>query len=404
MSASAAYLLLPAPDASWQLWRSQGTRSEETVDNPASFETRGKSLVVGVPASACRSVGLVLPMAEHNVLGQMVETQMEKRGLRRPNGDLSAHRWHLLGQIGTRAVVSVDVLAEPFPADLVQHEAKDYTAALRLTKLPAGHLVITEEQGDLVIAAGHQGRLFHSHIFALGTAPPEEVAREIQLTRMALEPDLGHEAISAAVLVGNGWDDASAKTIEALAGLPVRTLSELPPSVSSEAPSTELLLPDSVRETQESRSRRQRLVRRSVLGGLLFVSLIFLAIAYLTFLERNAAALEREVAETAGPAQAVKQTAQRWTALAPAIEVRNYPLYILSEITAIMPPSGIVVREFETKGAEIRIDGEARDAQMAFQFLEDLKKHNLLSRYEWSMPQPTVREKTATFRVQGKPL
>lgn len=404
MSASAAYLLLPAPDASWQVWKPQGIRSEETVDNPASYHPHGKSLVVGVPASACRSIGLVLPMAEHAVLTQMVEAQLEKRGLRSPDGGLAAHRWHLLGQVGTRAVISVDVLGEPFPADLIQNEAKDYTAALRLTRLPAGHLVITEEQGDLVIAAGHQGRLFHSHIFALGGASPEEIAREIQLTRMALEPDLGHDAISAAVLVGNGWDAASAAAVSELAGMPVRTLADLPPTATGDAPPATLLLPHAVKETQEARHRHLKLVRHSILGALLVASGLFLAFAYLTYLERRAASLEEEVAETAAPAQSVRQTAERWTALAPAIEPRNYPLFLLAQVTSIMPPSGIVVRDFEVKGADIQIDGEARDAQVAFQFLEDIKKHAVLSRYSWAMPQPNVREKTATFRIQGKPL
>ena len=74
----------------------------------------------------------------------------------------------------------------------------------------------------------------------------------------------------------------------------------------------------------------------------------------------------------------------------------------LNDVTSVMPPSGIVLRKFEPKTTEIEIRGEARDAQTAFQFLEDIKKHRNLGRYEWSMPQPSVREKTASFRAQGK--
>ena len=404
MSASAAYLLLPAPDASWRLWKPQGTRTEETVENPASYESKGRSLVVGVPASACLTLSWVLPMADHTVLSQMVEAQLEKRGLRGPQGTVAAHRWHLLGQIGTRAVVSVDVLAEPFPADLIQNEAQDYTAALRLTKVPTGHLVIIEEQGDLIIALGHQGRLFHSHIFALGSASTEEIAREIKLTQLALEPDLGLEAMAAVALVGDTWEPNTVKELERLVGMPVRNLSDLPPTATQDAGASDVLLPPSVREAQAERTRKHKLTRHATLGALLFVSLAFLAFAYLTSLERRAETLSAEIAETSGPAEAVKATAERWTALAPAIESRLYPMNLLSEITKILPPSGIVIREFEVKGGSIKIDGEARDAQMAFQFLEDLKKHSLLSRYAWNMPQPSVKEKTATFSVQGKPL
>ena len=77
-------------------------------------------------------------------------------------------------------------------------------------------------------------------------------------------------------------------------------------------------------------------------------------------------------------------------------------MVLLAQISQLMPPSGIVIREFEVKDNEIDLRGEARDAQMAFQFVEDLQKHKILGLYQWSKPQPTVREKTAQFRAQGK--
>jgi hypothetical protein len=50
----------------------------------------------------------------------------------------------------------------------------------------------------------------------------------------------------------------------------------------------------------------------------------------------------------------------------------------------------------------IEIRGEARDAQLAFQFIEDFKKNKILSRYTWTNPRPEVKGTTATFRAQGK--
>lgn len=69
-----------------------------------------------------------------------------------------------------------------------------------------------------------------------------------------------------------------------------------------------------------------------------------------------------------------------------------------------MPGSGIVIREFEVKGSDIEIRGEARDAQLAFQFIEDFKKNRVLSRYQWTAPRPELKGTTATFRAQGKLL
>ena len=77
-------------------------------------------------------------------------------------------------------------------------------------------------------------------------------------------------------------------------------------------------------------------------------------------------------------------------------------MVLLSQITAIMPPSGIVLKRFDTKLNEISISGDARDAQTATLFLEDLKKHTKLKAYSWSMPVPSVKDKVASFKIQGK--
>jgi len=132
------------------------------------------------------------------------------------------------------------------------------------------------------------------------------------------------------------------------------------------------------------------------------LALGFFAFAYLRFLERAAEQLQAEVAATADTADQVRRTAGHWKALAPAIEPKRYPLVLLAEITKLMPPSGIVIRDCDIRSSEIDLRGEARDAQLAFQFVEDLQKHPVLGLYTWSKPQPTVREKTAQFRAQGK--
>jgi len=402
MSFAATTLLLPSPDATWRVWKPRSTGGGEAVETPASVPNQGKPLIVGLPASACRTVGMILPNADHEILEQIIITQLDRKGLKLEGGTQRNFRWHLLTQNASVATVSVDILAEPFPQDLALSQASDYTSALRLLTLPNGHLLITEEHGSLVLAANYQGKLYHSHLFAPVTASTEEIAQEIVLSRLALEQDLGVGSISGLALAGSAWDRQITETLATLTGLPTRIVSQLPPNADLDTRAWPRLLPRSVREDQTSAARRGKLIRFGILGGLLFVSLAFLAFAYLTFQERSAAELEAAVETTAEPALQVKKTVERWKALAPAIEPRRYPMVLLTEITKLMPPSGIVIREFEIKDTEIDIRGEARDAQMAFQFVEDLQKHNVLGLYKWSKPQPTVREKAAQFRAQGK--
>ncbi|MFM2143276.1 MAG: hypothetical protein RLZZ476_1820 [Verrucomicrobiota bacterium] len=400
---TAATLLLPAPDNAWRVWRPRAASSAESVDSPGDAAHLARPLMIGLPAAACRSIGLCVPNAEPDLLEQLIHTALERRGLRLDTAKAGKNfRWHLLGQSAGQAIVSVDVLAEPFPEALIAEHAGDYTAALRLVEMPAGQIVILEEQGNVVLAVGHHGKLFHSHIFAQSPAADDAIALETTLARLAIESELGEGCISGVTLVGSGFDASLASRLGRALSLPVGTLGELPPKRESEAKNWSKMLPAAVREAQAARASRSRLVRWVILGSGLALSLVFLAYAYLVSQERIVADLEQQVELIREPASAVRETAQRWKSYSPAVDPQRYPMFLLAEITRLMPGTGIVIREFEVKGNSIDIRGEARDAQIAFAFIEDFKKNKVLSRYTWTSPSPEVKGTTATFRAQGK--
>lgn len=402
MSFVSANLLLPSPDTSWRVWKSRLAAQGESVEHPSEVKTLGKPLVIGLPAGACRTIGLVLPNTDHAILEQIIITQMERRGLKLQGGEDRNFRWHLLTQTASTATVSVDVLADPFPEDLALTQISDYTAALRLQTLPAGHLVIAEESGSTVLAVGYQGKLYHSHIFGTASISGEEIAHEIVLSQLTLDAELGQGFVTGVTLVGTSWDNGMIGDLSVLTGLPVRVVLQLPPIAELDDRAWPRLLPTTVRNAQKRALKRGKLLRFGFLGVLMMVALMFLAFAYLTYLERTVAQLTADVQSTLGPASLVKKTAEQWKALAPAIEPKRYAMVLLNEVTKLLPPSGIVIRDFEVKENEIDIRGEARDTQMAVQFVEDLQKHPVLSRYSWTKPQPTVKDKTALFRAQGK--
>lgn len=403
MSLTAATLLLPAPDASWRVWKPRSTSSTETVESPAEAGHVGRPLFIGLPASACRTVGLILPQTESDLLEQIIVTQLERRGFKLEQDAVGKnYRWHSLGQMGGQVIISVDVLAEPFPESLAASNASDYTTALRLAQLPAGHIVIVEEQGDLVLAASHKGMLYHSHLFARMPVAEDALALEITLARLTLESELGADSIEGVALVGASFDRGLTTRLSSVLDLPARLLADLPPNSALDTRAWSKMLPAAMRTAISTSTRRSKLTRALVLGGLLYVSLAFLAFSYLHFQEQRAEKLADEIETTSEPAAAVRKANERWKVLAAAIETKRYPLFLLGEINRIMPGSGIVIRKFEVKGNEIDIRGEARDAQLAFQFIEDFKKNRVLSRYEWNNPRPEVKGTTATFRAQGK--
>ena len=79
-------------------------------------------------------------------------------------------------------------------------------------------------------------------------------------------------------------------------------------------------------------------------------------------------------------------------------------MVMLSQMTALMPPSGISMRDFDVKADNsVELRANARDLQTASQWLEDIQKHKDLSRLTWTMPQPVVRDdKTISLRMHGK--
>ena len=326
---------------------------------------------------------------------------MEKRGIVVETTPAPNFACHILAQTALNTVVSVDVLVNPFPDTLAVSRAVNYSAALRLKSLPQGELVVVEEQGLLVLAVNHLGRLWHSHVLGTVESDVTDLARELDIAKFSLDVQQALGSVRAVTLVGSKLallknELAKHSTLE------IHTTPALLPDRALKVDAFPKLLPPSVCEAQSARSRRSLYARIGVLVTAVYVVLFVFGWMYLSSLETQAAQLRKQVAESGPPAEEVKQTAKLWRQLEPAIEAQRYPVVLLSEITALMPPSGVLLKRFEAKPTEIELRGDARDAQTATQFFDDLKKHPKLSRYKWDMPVPSVKDKVASFKIQGK--
>lgn len=401
MTSSASTFLIPAEDTTWRVWKARSSAPSEAVDTPSHYDDRSKPVIVGLPATACRTISMVLPHADQTLLKEMVTAQLERRGIKGPGGAPPPFRWHLLGNSGPHAIISVDVLVEPFPEELAVTHAANYTAALRLVHLPPGQLTVIEEQGDLIIAANHNGKLQHSHVFAQRPADAATLTQEVIFTKLALEAQPGTTPITGITLVG-AWDPNLVAELRQNLGLTIQEIERLAPSSQLDTKSWGELLPLTVSNARAEAATRRKWMSIGFIALLALIGLVVLGFIYLRQRQALADSLAADVAATAAPAAEVRQTAEKWKALLPATDSRRFPLVLMQQITSLLPPSGIVFRDFEISLSEIEMRGEARNAQTAAQLVEDLAKHPNLSRYEWSMPQQQPRDKTVTFRMQGK--
>jgi hypothetical protein len=401
MSASAASFLLPDSELSWKLWKTLATGKSEAIDTPSDCRESSRPVVIGLPATACRTIGMILPTVDATLLPAMIEAQLEKRGIHIEREPIRNFVWHVLGQSGGQSFASVDVLAHPFPADLAVNHAVNYTPALRLVSLPANDLVVVEEQGLLVLAANQGGKLWHSHVLGFAEMPVADLAREIELAKLSLEAQEGFGVVRGVTLIGERLGLLKGEIKKHIA-MQIEAVTSLPANRALNFGALPKLLPAQVFSAQKARASRRLVLSILMLTSLLYAVLFAFGWWYLRDLELKAAALEESVAVTRGPAAEVKATAQRWRAMGPAIDIQRYPMLQLKQINDIMPPSGLVLRKFEARPEEIELRGEARDLQTAEQFLEDLKKHPKLSRFTWLMPTPDMKNKIATFKIQGK--
>lgn len=401
MSLNSSSFLLPASVPSWRFLKSLSGSAEVMVDLPSNCKENARPLIVGLPATACRTVGLILPNADSSMLSPMIEAQLEKRGITVDKSASPNYAWQLLGHSMEQTLVSVDVLVTPFPEELTVPHAANYVSALRLLSLPPGELVVIEEQGLFVLAANYQGKLWHSHILGASEMTVPDLAREIQIALLSLESTEGFGALKGLTLVGPR-PASFKKELTSLTTLKIETLDHLTPNHTLDSGSLQKLLPAAVFAAQSSRLRKQKIFTLSLFMLAGYAALFVVGWFYLQGLQNQKQALQTRVEETSIPASEIRTTMQRWRTLEPAVESNRYPMVQLSHITNLMPPSGVVIKKFQAKPNEIELNGDTRDAQTATQFLEDLKKHPKLNRFTWSMPVPSVKDKVASFKIQGK--
>jgi hypothetical protein len=398
-------IALPDEDRGWTLRSGRKAIAPEGREL-AELAGNGADVVVGVPASLSTTFALKVPTTDATLFPGMVQSQIERRGMaHRGDGAVTPHQFRVVEQSGQETWLSVDVLAEEFPDALCLPRAAGYAPAGRLLKLPEGRLLLWKEHNRLVLAANRHGHLTHLQVLSAEPVMSAGSAQEINLTTLSLQAegllDEAPELVVAGSLASQRSDGRTA--FEKALLIPAEFQTEAPEAIAAPA-IDDRFLPHPVSEAR----RRRITVRRRTLAGLAAAAIYVVAGAAIWIhakkTETQIATLERQVEVTRPEVAEIQETEARWRELEPAFDLHYYPLVQLNEFTRVMPGSGVLVREFETKGRAIEIDGSARDVQMAFRLKEDLEKNPFFKAYTWNMPQPKVEKNNmATFQIQGQP-
>ncbi|HUF61923.1 MAG TPA: hypothetical protein VMN36_07590 [Verrucomicrobiales bacterium] len=401
-----ATVVVPGPGGDWEVWLTNGgggRRLAGTLSRPRDLRRAEGSVYIGVPSQHCRTLSLRLPAADPEDMRRMIHSQLERRGLTpRGEGRAAFEAWNLVSEDG-ESVMSVDVLSDALPRDLELRRASAYAAAARFFPLPEGRAAVFAEEGRLVLAVGHRGCLAHGHVLSPQTRLTSELGREIEVSLLSLE----EEGVLGAAEGVELWGTFPEQEVEELrSGLRLSlTVRERPqparPRGERLAGAT-ALLPPRVRQSQRRR-RLQKVQLAAVLLGLAAYGWLVVSLKKREGdLDQRIAGAEEQVAPTRAAAGAVRSTAERWRGLRDVIEPRRYPLLHLDHVARIMPEGGLVLRDFESKGAEVTLRGRARGAGEAFEFVRLLNADENARLFAWSMPEPQVAEDgSATFEIKG---
>ena len=383
MKKTGAALALLTPDADgWRLSRSGvAPKKIATLGEAAAELPAGLRVHLALPCQAVLIERMTLPAMDRGELAGMVQLQLEKT-LPFPIEEVSSDFVVVESSGSGSTLVSaaaqhaqLDALCAPLRErgrlpDKITPFAMHIAAAC-----PAGETVLAvyPEQGQLVAAICEKGCLAWTHVIPALDAGTLRDA----LPQMMLGAEM--EGVPTAISrVRLEQECASlSETLDDFYQVPVEMVSfdgELPePDVN--------LVPASWQADFQRGERVAQWRQRLVAAAVLYVMTIVAAFAYLAWLKSNARKIDAQYAAAQPVLQFVQSRQVRWKALGPAIDPSRYAVELLYQANKNLPNDGIRITEFDLRGAEWRIIGEAPSANLAVDYITKLKEEKDLGAF-----------------------
>ena len=216
-------VIIPAPGLNWEVWSCSAGRDcvwKGSADDPALATGGNGPVVVALPARICRTLSFSAPTQDRQLVRKLAYAQLEKRGLSGGSPEQTPFDCHLHDSGDEGSLVSVDVVTPGSPPAWEVPNARGFVPLPRLFDLPAGKLIILEEQGRLVLCAGAGGRLVHSQIVSATRDLNGHAAPEIRIASLALQQQGVVPEINGVELWGD-FSAGDAQELSAQLNLPV---------------------------------------------------------------------------------------------------------------------------------------------------------------------------------------
>jgi hypothetical protein len=391
--------LVRCMNGNWELWNFPASKRAQFVRRLENPKAAGGHVIVALPLRQTVSYATWVPTADREVVPEMVQLQLEKRGLVQKQNAASSLDVRILEVQEERALVLAIVLLPDLAPELAIENAVRFEPEPYTLPIPQDRLIIWRERQRLAMTISRGRDPIHFQVLSTEEVSDESV-NEIRCILLQLESQhLINELLGLAI-----WGEFTDEEVERLQqGLALKTFRESVPPPSLPATASKLL-PAQVSVLHEKARRRSRIRRLIAAAAGIYLLGILGIIAYIFWQQNRITQLQNQLTADLPTVTAIQGTADQWRKVQWAVDPKLYAVELLHQVADLLPPQGMRMTAFQIEKGKVIIRGEASTAAAAFKFNEDIKQNAALKIFQWEMKSPSLRpDGRAEFIIEGEP-
>jgi hypothetical protein len=386
-------------NGNWELWNFPASKRAQFVRRLETPKAAGGHVIVALPLRQTVSYATWVPTADREVVPEMVQLQLEKRGLVQKQNAASSLDVRILEVQEERALALAIVLLPDLAPELAIENAVRFEPEPYTLPIPQDRLIIWRERQRLAMTISRGRDPIHFQVLSTEEVSDESV-NEIRCILLQLESQhLINELLGLAI-----WGEFTDEEVERLQqGLALKTFRESVPPPSLPATASKLL-PLQVSVLHEKARRRSRIRRLIAAAAGIYLLGILGIIAYIFWQQSRISQLQNQLTAELPTVSAVQGTADQWRKVQWAVDPKLYAVELLHQVAGLLPEKGMRLTAFQIEKGKVIIRGEASTAAAAFKFNEDIKQNAALKIFQWEMKSPSLRpDGRAEFIIEGEP-
>jgi hypothetical protein len=386
-------------NGSWELWNFPSSKRAQFVRKIESPKAVSGQIVIALPLRQTVSYATWVPTTDKQLVPEMVQMQLEKRGLVQRQSFVSSVDVRILEVQEERSLVLAVVLLPDLAPELAVGNAVRFEPEPFILPLPQDRLIVWRERQRLAMTISRGRDPIHFQVLSAEEVSDESV-NEIRCILLQLESQhMINELLGLAL-----WGDFSDEEVAILQqGLALKAFREsVPPPSLPATPSR--LLPPQVSVLHEKARRRRRVRRLIAAAAGAYLLGILAIVGYIFWQQNRITQLQNQLSADLPTVTAVQGTADQWRKVEWAVDPKLYAVELLHQVADLLPPQGMRLTAFQIEKGKLILHGEASTAAAAFKFNEDIKQNAAMKLFRWDMKSPSLRpDGRAEFIIEGEP-